>query len=462
MMRLGCVVLLMVTSWSAHAAMTLQIVSAPQLTPLWDTLYVAGNFNNWNERDPNYMCVPNGGGWTVSIDGPENMNLEFKFTRGSWSRVEGDATGNYMGNRTAVLSNSILELEIAGWEDLPGTHTISPQVRVLDSNFLIPQLNRSRRIWIRFPEGYTEDDPGYPVMYAMDGQNTMDQATSFAGEWQLDEALDAFTNETCRNAIVVAIDNGGSQRIDEYSPWVNTVYNEGGEGDAFATFLAEHLKPIIDTQFNTLSDASNTMLIGSSLGALIATYTICKYPNTFGKAGLFSPAYWFNPELFNYANTHPLNATSRLYFVSGTTESDDMVTDMQTMQSTILSASITPPTTSLITHTDGAHSEWYWRREFPAAYAWLSNCETTGITPDATTHAVGAIPNPCTDSLVLTPKTTALVCVLLLDLPGKIHLETNNTGSTPTTFLFLFIPPNCLRITTLEGEYIHHQNIIKK
>jgi predicted alpha/beta superfamily hydrolase len=463
MIRLVSSILLLSIAISGQAAMTLNIVSAPQLTPLWDTLYVAGNFNNWNEHDANYMCTPTGNGWTVQISGPENMSLEFKFTRGTWSRVEGDANGGYIGNRTATLVNtSNLEVQIAGWEDLAGNHTITSEVRVLDSNYLIPQLNRQRRIWIRLPEGYSENNEGYPVIYAMDGQNCLDQASSFAGEWELDESLDEFSSEVCSNAIVIAIDNGGSLRIDEYSPWLNTTYDEGGEGDAFASFLAENLKPAIDAEFNTLSDPANTMIIGSSLGALIATYTICKYPAVFGKAGLFSPAYWFNPEIFTYADSHPLLPQSKLYFVAGTTESDDMVPDMQAMQTTVLGASVNPPQTFLITHADGAHSEWYWRREFPDAYSWLSGCEDVYTSNILSENEFVVFPNPFVDSLELSTIRKEILHIIISDITGKVCLETTMQGQSRLNLPLLSAGTYVLRISLADGTILFQESIIKK
>jgi predicted alpha/beta superfamily hydrolase len=443
--------------------MTIHITAAPQLTPLLDTIYLAGSINGWSENNGNFICVPSESGWTLDINGPENLTFEFKFTRGSWSTVEGDNLGNYIGNRTATLiNNSTLQVEIAGWEDIAGIHTTTPEVRILDSNFLIPQLNRTRRIWIRLPEGYKNSNQSYPTVYVMDGQNTMDLATSFAGEWEIDEAINTFTQENCRNAIVVAIDNGESNRIDEYSPWVNNQYNEGGEGDAFAAFLAETLKPYIDQHFNTLPDASHTTIIGSSLGALIATYTMCKYPSAFGNGGMFSPAYWFNPAIVDYANTHPLNASSRIYFVCGTQESDDMVSDMQTMETTITNAITPAPLTQFVTHTDGAHSEWYWRREFPAAYEWLTQCATSQLVEKQPSSTFQIFPNPTSDSLRIHSALTYPFVVQIIDQVGKICSTQKGARETQLDLSRLSSGAYLVRIIDEQGQVIHQESIIKK
>ena len=55
----------------------------------------------------------------------------------------------------------------------------------------MPQLNRYRRIWAYLPPDYDSlPNKRYPVIYMHDGQNLFDEATSFAGEWRVDEALE--------------------------------------------------------------------------------------------------------------------------------------------------------------------------------------------------------------------------------------------------------------------------------
>jgi predicted alpha/beta superfamily hydrolase len=444
------------------ATMTIQIVSTPHLTPILDTLYIAGTFNNWQENDPMYMCHPDANGWSVEISAQEASILEFKFTRGSWSRVEGDAMGNYIANRSApMIYGTTLEVAITGWEDLPGAHTVASNVKILDSNFWMPQLNRSRRIWIQLPDNFENNNQTYPVWYMMDGQNTMDLASSFAGEWQIDESILAMQPLSCQEAIIIGIDNGGTHRIDEYSPWINSTYNEGGEGAAFVDFLVETLKPYIDASYPTLTDAEHTCIAGSSLGALIATYAMCRHPNVFGRGGMFSPAYWFNPEIFAYASSHPLSATARIYFVAGTNESDDMVPDMTAMESTIQSAGIVSPTTYLITHADGAHSEWYWRREFPAAYTWLTQCDQTDIS-EANPARFTVYPNPVNDTIYVEFPNNFAGQLLIMDTSGRI-LHTHSPLGSMTLSLSSY-PKGAYSVVILDQEKNkrHTRTILKQ
>lgn len=80
----------------------------------------------------------------------------------------------------------------------------------------MPQLGRSRRVWIYLPEGYETTKTKYPVIYMHDGQNLFDEYTSGFGEWGVDEFLDSLkTGE--QQFIVVGIDHGGDLRMTEYS-----------------------------------------------------------------------------------------------------------------------------------------------------------------------------------------------------------------------------------------------------
>jgi predicted alpha/beta superfamily hydrolase len=149
--------------------------------------------------------------------------------------------------------------------------TASKNVSIIDTAFYMPQLNRYRRIWIYLPYNYNSTKQQYPVVYLQDGQNIFDKATSFIDEWGVDECVDTLIQKGTKASIIVAIDNGGEQRMNEYNPYVHEKYG-GGEGDKYVDFLTNTLKPYIDKNYRTLKDAANTTIAGSSMGALISYY----------------------------------------------------------------------------------------------------------------------------------------------------------------------------------------------
>src|SRR3712207_4115220 len=134
--------------------------------------------------------------------------------------------------------------------------------RSLDTAFAMPQLGRTRRVWIYLPPDYATSSKRYPVLYMHDGQNVFDAATSYAGEWGVDEALDSLHAAGDHGAIVVAVDNGHQQRMNEYSPWKHPQAG-GGEGDGYVDFLALTLKPYVDARYRTRPDAASTGIMGS-------------------------------------------------------------------------------------------------------------------------------------------------------------------------------------------------------
>src|SRR4051812_44062056 len=95
---------------------------------------------------------------------------------------------------------------------MEATEQHPPNVFVIDEAFHIPQLDRTRRIWLYKPTGYEETEKRYPVIYMHDGQNLFEEATAFSAPWGIHEALNTLLAE----CIIVGIDNS-EQRLNEYN-----------------------------------------------------------------------------------------------------------------------------------------------------------------------------------------------------------------------------------------------------
>lgn len=355
-----------------HGQLTINVASIPPSTPPGEDIYIAGNFNNWNPGNSAYILTDHGDGtYSIAFSPPAGL-VEYKFTRGSWDTVEGTSTGGYRPNRVYSYNGGAqnIDVVIEGWEGGGGNHTAEPNVHIIDEDFYIPQLNRTRRIWIYLPPDYDSTSKNFPVIYMHDGQNLFDEYYSFAGEWKIDESMNNLFEDGDYGAIVVGIDNGGGERINEYSPWVNPGYG-GGEGELYAAFLVNTLKPFIDSNYRTLSGREYTAIAGSSLGANISLYAGIEYQEVYSKIGIFSPAIWFSDSAYLHVVEEGINEDMRIYFVAGDNESSSMVPDMMAMYDTLIYAGMDESGLQLIHHADGAHSEWYWAREYPDAYEWL-------------------------------------------------------------------------------------------
>lgn len=397
---------------SLFAQLTLKVVEVPANTPAGDAIYVAGSFQGWDPGSEDYKLTKNADGtWQITIE-PDPGVLNFKFTRGSWPTVEGNANGGFLPDRSHdyLGGPEVLELTILSWEDLGGTSsTAAGNVSILTEDFYMPQLDRYRRIWIYLPPDYDDNtQQHYRVLYMHDGQNVFDEATSFAGEWEVDESLNDLFLDGDEGCIVVAIDNGANLRLDEYAPWYNETYEAGGEGEAYVDFIAETLKPYIDSNFRTLPDREHTGIMGSSLGGLISHYALLKYPEVFGKVGVFSPAYWFNPEIFDYTAQNPIAEDARIYLLAGQQEGNgSVVNDLNQMNTVLLQSGFPSENIHVKIDADGEHSEWYWAREFPAAYLWLFEEVSVSSEEPSEIDEPVVFPNPV-DSLLNVPNCQAL------------------------------------------------------
>ncbi len=361
-------------SCSLSAQYMVRIVVSSVATKPQDEIFIAGNFNDWNPADLKSKLKPFGGSRRVLVMNVDTGHYEFKFTRGSWDKVETTAKGDDIDNRIAdIKGDTTINITITGWKDAapekPKPNTASANVHVIDTAFFMPQLNRYRRIWIYLPPSYNKLKTNtYPVLYMQDGQNLFNEQTAFAGEWGIDEALDSMAKKGNKECIVVGIDNSSDKRMNEYNPYDDAKYGKG-EGKQYLEFIATTLKPFIDKNYRTQKDAAHTFIAGSSMGALISLYALVQYPDVFGGAGVFSPSFWLTPQLYTDVANVKWQKKFRIYLYAGEKESASMIRDMQKMYNIIKGKNCCEMQD--ITFPLGQHNEKYWRQEFPDFYRWL-------------------------------------------------------------------------------------------
>lgn len=102
----------------AGAQVTFVIESLPGATPEKDTLFIAGSFNNWDARNKHFIMQPQANG-TYSITLPAlSGRAEYKFTRGSWLKVETNDLNEYLPNRVySPMDGNMVYLRIYNWQD---------------------------------------------------------------------------------------------------------------------------------------------------------------------------------------------------------------------------------------------------------------------------------------------------------------------------------------------------------
>ena len=365
--------ILCLVNW-AQAQFTVRLVVTTVASRQQDDIYVAGNFNSWNPKDEKYKLKVFGGSRkSIVINDLPAGTYAFKFTRGGFEKVETTGDGRDISDRIIEVNADLsLDLTIAGWKDdypdKPKRYTASPQAKIIDTAFNMPQLNRKRRLWVYLPKSYATSSKNYPVMYLNDGQNLFNEQTAAYGEWGIDECLDSLQQQIGKEVIVVGIDNSSEKRMNEYNPYDHIQYGKG-EGKAYIDFIANTLKPYIDNKYRTKKSFDYTMIGGSSMGADISLFACFEYPNVFGAALLFSPAFWVTPNLYDAAEKFQTNNQPKFYFYAGAKESTTMVADMNKMAE-ILSKKTRIQIRKIINPL-GQHNETSWRAEFPDAFRWL-------------------------------------------------------------------------------------------
>lgn len=205
-------------------------------------------------------------------------------------------------------------------------------------------------------------DVAHPLLVLFDGQNVFGDRGSFAGGWHADDAVDRMTASTVIAPIVVAIDNGGAERIHEM----------GRDVRWFVEAVVDDVLVTVMKRFRIAGPASRAVG-GSSLGGLAALYAHFEYPTAFGAAMAMSPSLWFARGAFLRdvaSGDLPVPPLSKIYLDCGARERGGMFADAERLAAIL----------ARHTHGDhvmwrpdarGTHHERHWRRRLPKALRFL-------------------------------------------------------------------------------------------
>lgn len=164
----------------------------------------------------------------------------------------------------------------------------------------IPELTgkKPRKAYIYLPEDYKENtEKRYPVLYMFDGHNIfLDSDAAYGKSW----GMARYLRSARKSLIVVAIEcnHVGSERLEEYSPFDHVTKELGdikGKGRLYMEWMVNELKPMIDAKLRTMPERENTLIGGSSMGALMALYGVSAYNHVFQRAACLSTSLWVNP-----------------------------------------------------------------------------------------------------------------------------------------------------------------------
>jgi hypothetical protein len=159
--------------------------------------------------------------------------------------------------------------------------------------------------------------------------------------------------------------------------------------------------------------------MGSSLGGLISHFGSLAYQETFGKAGLFSPSYWFSDSVWGFTHESGKQDEMRFYQLCGTNESAGMVAEMQRMNDSLVSIGFGQNIIANKIVTGGQHNEKLWREAFGDAYIWLFNEYVNSIVEVSAPKLIQCFPNPVEEILTFKAENNTLFdTIRIIDMKG--------------------------------------------
>jgi hypothetical protein len=156
-------------------------------------------------------------------------------------------------------------------------------------------LKETRKVWVYVPDSGPDgiySRQRYPVVYLLDGDAHF---TSVVG--MIEQMSSVNGNDLCPKMIVVGIPNTDRMRdlspthVDS-SPFLNPAQAKTtGGGEAFLSFIEKELMPYVESKYPT---APYRMLIGHSLGGLLAVHTFLHHTDLFNAYVAIDPSMWWD------------------------------------------------------------------------------------------------------------------------------------------------------------------------
>ena len=169
------------------------------------------------------------------------------------------------------------------------TH-LTPLVLGLTDRMHSAILNEDRDLNIYFPPGYNpHSDTSYPVIYLLDGSADEDFIHISGIVQFLTQIVD-----TMPRCIVVGIANVDRKRDYTFPTKVakdKKDYPTTGGSEKFISFVEKELQPYIE---RTYKAGAYKVLVGQSLGGLLATEILLRKPALFNAYLIVSPSLWWD------------------------------------------------------------------------------------------------------------------------------------------------------------------------
>lgn len=193
-----------------------------------------------------------------------------------------------------------------------------------------------RMVFVYLPPSY-RSQPGrrYPVVYAQDGQNLFSTPEHMGGPcrggWYLDAKLDyLWSRGDLPEFILVAVPNSDFVCIGNRTKEYCTAQYLDTSRDYFIRYLIDTVKAEVDGKFRTLPGAESTVILGASMGGLLAFVATLSNPDVFSCGVCMSSSFWYADknnrtayDLVRHFKSVGKQPSCRLYIDSGDGSGDN-------------------------------------------------------------------------------------------------------------------------------------------
>ena len=223
-------------------------------------------------------------------------------------------------------------------------------------------------------------------MYMSDGQNLVDGKLSAYGDWHLDRVIHSLSEEGYEEPILVGIDcpKRPRQRTNELNPpypvLIRIKMRQGPNhpiGDRYINYIADELKPLIDSLFYTDPSVEATAIGGSSMGGIMAWFAFLSRPDIFGFSLAFSPPFFFYShkmleKMLSDFEVSPEKQNKIFLYVGGVDFESVFVKDTRYMQKRLLELGFGEDRMGFLSDPEQPHHEEAWAKYSYDAFAfWL-------------------------------------------------------------------------------------------
>lgn len=274
-------------------------VTLPANTPAGDAIYVAGNFQNWDPgATPLTRDAANRAHGTVTV--PQGSELEFKFTRGDWSRGEKAADCSELANRTATATSDMtIAATVANWADdcVPFYDARAEKIQLLS-----PALGIAKEFYVYTPPGYAHSPTRrYPVLYLFRGHESewinKNQDSTRGGRNVIDLYEELLAAGSVGPMILVfpgisSADNSVPGMLTNFkSPQLTSAAGIGT--GRFEDYFVQDLVGCIDARYRTVANKAGRGVDGFSLGGFMSVKIAAQHPELFRSAGAFDGTHFY-------------------------------------------------------------------------------------------------------------------------------------------------------------------------